>query len=804
MIQQKTKRNSAELEREFLTMQDIIQDLPKKLDGSEQPTKVLFITTYPPRECGIATYSTDLLHAIGSKFPQSMELVVCALESDTEQHTYNDADNIYTTLNTDQSSAYTRLAHKINTDHAIGIVLVQHEFGLFKNGQADFVKFLNTVVKPVVISFHTVLPNPNPTLKENVINITAAAKVMTVMTQSSAAILMRDYGLAQEKIAVIPHGTHLVKHSAREALKKKYGLENKKILSTFGLLGPGKSIETTLDALPAIIKPQPDALFLIIGKTHPTLKNREGEKYRDFLKDKIAELKLEDHVRFIDEFVELPTLLEYLQLSDIYLFTSKDPNQAVSGTFSYAMSCGCPIISTPIPHAKEVLKQDTGILIDFSSPQQLASAVVRLLDDNKLRSEMGHNCLLYSASTAWDNAAIAYARLFKKISKLPIKLKYNKPEFNLVHIKKMTTDFGLLQFSVINQPDPASGYTLDDNARALIALCRHYHVTRDSADLNLIKIYLDFVSYCYQGKEGFYNYVDIDKEFTPQNAEVNLEDANGRAIWALGYFLSIAHFLPEAYTPMVQKTEKLFQNTLSDMSGFCSTRAMAFIIKGLYYYDQSGTKPENIFMIKTMADRMVQMYRHESSADWQWFEGYFTYGNSAMPEALLLAYRATGCEVYKTIAKKSFDFLLTQIFTKETLKLIPNQSWLLRSEALNGKSTVGGEQPIDVAYTILALKKFDEEFPMAGYDKKMLIAFNWFLGKNHLHQIVYNPCTGGCYDGLEDHYVNLNQGAESTLSYLLSRLAMFPDGEMLTAVSEEDRKLKNRSRTENELVKNMR
>ena len=475
--------------------------VPIETKTENSRAKIICITSFPPRECGIATYSKDLIAALNEKFDRSFDILVCALESNQEKHDYE--ETIKYTLNTDHAPSYVKLAQSINTDPKIGLVMLQHEFGFFRNLENEFLKFTSTLTKPLVIAFHTVLPKPAMALRNNVIAIAENATAITVMTHSSATILMRDYGIEPEKIQVIPHGTHLVHHKPKGMLKKRYGLSGKKILSTFGLLGPGKSIETTLDALPEIIKKHDDCLFLIIGKTHPTLQLAEGEKYRDFLKAKIKALHLEKHTQFIDEFVALPKLLDYLQLSDIYLFTSKDPNQAVSGTFSYAMSCGCPIISTPIPHAKEALKEDTGIVVGFSSPGELSQAVIRLLDDAPLRKNMGHNGLLHSASTAWENAAIAHAQLFRNISSVPVKLNYNKPELNLEHAKKMTTNFGMLQFSVINQPDPLSGYTLDDNARALITFCKHYKLTQDPKDLDFIQVYLDFILYCYQGKRVF-------------------------------------------------------------------------------------------------------------------------------------------------------------------------------------------------------------------------------------------------------------------------------------------------------------
>jgi hypothetical protein len=520
--------------------------------------------------------------------------------------------------------------------------------------------------------------------------------------------------------------------------------------------------------LPAVVKTNPDVLFLIIGKTHPTVIKQEGEKYRQMLEKKVAELQLQPYVQFINYFLPLPDLLEYLQLTDIYLFTSKDPNQAVSGTFSYAISCGCPIISTPIPHAREVLGNDAGIIIDFENPQQLTNAVFNLLNDEQLRKNIGSNGLHRMASTAWENSAIAHARLFEEIENNKISLQYDLPAINLDHIKKLTTNFGIIQFSKINHSDIDSGYTLDDNARALIAMCQHFELTKDEADVKYINIYFNFIKYCLQPNGYFFNYVNEEREFTEQNNSTNLEDSNGRAIWALGYLISINNLLPKK---LITDAELVMQSSLLNINKIHSTRAMAFMIKGLYYGNTKNKSAQTISLIKELANRLVQMYRHEADREWQWFESYLTYANSILPEAMLCAWLATGNLIYKEIAKSSFNFLLSKTFTKNSIKVISNKNWLHRSEK-PVPVAMGGEQPIDVAYTILALNKFYDVFTDEDYLHKMEISFNWFLGNNHVHQIIYNPCTGGCYDGLEENYVNLNQGAESTISYLMARLTV--------------------------------
>jgi glycosyltransferase involved in cell wall biosynthesis len=733
-----------------------------------EKTGILLISSFPPRECGIATYSQDLVGAIRNKFRGSFRIGICALEAAGVKHTYpNEVD---LTWDTSRDASYTEMAEQINNDPEIHVILVQHEFGLFEGKKEQLNHFFDLLNKPAVIVFHTVLKNPDENLKAHVCRLESRAKEIIVMTDNSASILHTDYGISQSKISVIPHGTHLIENEEKSVLKDKYGVGGRKILSTFGLLSSGKSIETTLDALPSIIEQHPDVLFLILGKTHPTIVQREGEAYRDMLKAKINELGINNHVHFVNEFLPLADLLEYLQLTDIYLFTSKDPNQAVSGTFSYAISCGCPVISTPIPHVREVLQNNVGYIIDFGNPVQLAEKVNHLLGNEELMKAMSNNCLHHMASTAWENSAIAHARIFHKHSPQKEPLRYYLPEIKLNHVKKMTTDFGIIQFSKINHPDLDSGYTLDDNARAMVALCQYYELKRDANDLEYIRIYLDFIRYCQQQEGYFLNYVDEDKAFTAQNNETNLADSNGRAIWALGYLISLGNILPE---DLVSDAEEILQKALVNIKKIHSTRAMAFAVKGLYYRNTYQQSAYDLDLIRALADRMVQMYKHEKDQDWLWFESYLTYANSILPEALLCAWMATGDPVYKEIAKTTFDFLISKIFSGNTIRVVSNKGWMHKKQEVEKfERPLGGEQPIDVAYSILALNKFYAIFHDTDYRAKMENALNWFLGNNHLNQVIYNPCTGGCYDGLEENYVNLNQGAESTVSYLMARLCL--------------------------------
>lgn len=731
------------------------------LDKQSIQPEILFISSFPPRECGIATYSQDLVNALTNLVENSFTCSICALESETEKHIYK--QNPKYILNTDCQNSFIKNAFYVNKNENIKLVVIQHEFGFFSKCEKDFMQFIESITKPILFVFHTVLPNPNIELKWKVQEMAAIASSVIVMTNNSLNILKNDYDISSNKVQVIPHGTHLVPPADREKLKLQYELSNRKIVSTFGLIGSSKSIETTLQALPAVIVKHPEILFLVLGKTHPSIVKHEGEQYREMLQNKVAELQIEKNVRFVNEYLPLHTLLEYLQLSDIYLFTSKDPNQAVSGTFSYAVSSGCPVISTPIPHAKEVLGNNNGIIVDFENPQQLSTAIIDLLDNKTLRAEISLNSFHKMASTAWQNSAISHAILFEQLTSPAFQINYRIPAINVSHVKKMTTGFGMIQFSKIANPDKNSGYTLDDNARALIALCQHYEMYEHTNDLALIETYLKFIKFCIQPDGGFLNYINVQKEFSSQNYNENLEDSNGRAIWALGLVSSLKDVLP---TNITSEAENLLQKAIPHLSKIHSTRAMAFIIKGLHYHN----KNEHLVLLQTFANRLVQMYKHEKSIYWHWYENYLTYGNSLLPEAMLCAYLSTRKEEYMIIAKESFEFLLSKILINNKLKVVSNKGWLTKDKAY--ENIKGGEQPIEVAYTIIALEKFYFAFGDDAYKRKAIIAFNWFMGHNHLHQIVYNPCTGGCYDGIEEFDVNLNQGAESTISYLMARLSI--------------------------------
>lgn len=723
--------------------------------------EVLIVTSFPPRKCGIATYSQDLINALEDKYATCGSIKVCALKKRDSTLAY--PPEVIYFLNTALKEDYKRLALNLNADNSIQIIYLQHEFGLYGGDFGDYIlDFLDTIDKPVITTFHTVLANPGSERKTVVQKVISLSSKVIVMTNLSSHILKQEYLIPEEKIKIIPHGTHLIE-PLHLNFKDSIPFKNKIIISTFGLISEGKDIGTALDALPKIVAQFPNVLYLIIGKTHPEVLKSEGENYREYLHQKVTDLKLEKNVLFVNKYLELAVLLEYLQRTDLYFFTSKDPQQAVSGTLVYALSAACPVLSTPIPHSLELL-DGAGINFDFGNAEQLADASILVLSNPDMMENMRLNALHRISPTAWQNAAIAHAKLGKTLlAEHDFQLNYKVPEINLNHINRMTTDFGMIQFAKISDPDLASGYTIDDNARALIAVAKHFELTGKFSDLPLINTYLKFILYCQQEDGSFLNYVTADKHFFEKNKDENLEDSNGRAIWALGEFLSLKQLLDFNLQAQV---EAAFQKAIHSIQHLQSPRAISFCIKGLYFYDLFKKQESTRLLITQLADNLVSKYRGVSNEHWQWFEDYLTYANAVIPEAMLLAGVCTENELFKDIAHKTFDFLLKITLEGDEIKVISNRGWHYKGKDKNHF----GEQPIEIAYTILALNTFYKNNGNKMYLNKIKIAFNWFLGENHLNQIIYNPVTGGCYDGLEEHQVNLNQGAESTLSYLLARL----------------------------------
>ena len=725
---------------------------------------VVFLTTYPPRECGIATFTSDLLHSFDKLFLPREEAKIIAMNTDTLQ-TFNYPPKVIAQISENKPEDYLAAARKLNNMPQVKLVSVQHEFGIFG---ADYGKniliFLNEVKKPVTVTFHTVLPDPNKELKEMVVKIAELVDRINVMTKNSKEILMETYGLPVDKIRIIPHGIHSLPYTDGKVARTLLRLEGKKVLSTFGLLNKGKGIEFAIEALPEIVAAHPEVIYLVIGATHPIVLKERGEEYRNELIQQARKLGVSDHILFYNEYLPTEELLKFLQATEIYLSLSQNPNQAVSGTLTYALGAGRPVISTPFPQAQELINNELGSLVKFNDSKSIAQEVIALLDNPKRLSEIGKTAYFRTRGMTWPNVALAYMREFIELSPDLAKREKNLPALKLHHLRKMTNDFGIYQFANLDEPDPRWGYTLDDNARALVVVSRHHQLYGKKVDEDLAEIYLQFLERSVKDGGGFENYYTEERVLhNSRNLDENLEDAEARALWALATVAS-------SKLPLdLQNRAAILLNSQYEISKKVeSPRALSFHIKALAVWLSLGDNEEARKLIIKHADFLLDIFNENNSEDWQWFEQYMTYSNAVLPEALLLAYQATGNYLYFKAGKAALDFLISQSFHEEICEPVGQSGWFKRGE----EKKLYDQQPEEVASLVLALRTMFDLTGDVSYQNRMIQAFDWFLGNNLLNQVVYSQRTGGCYDGVGKEQTNLNQGAESTISYLLARLAV--------------------------------
>jgi glycosyltransferase involved in cell wall biosynthesis len=724
-------------------------------DDLDDPT-ICFLGNYPPKECGIATFTKDLTSAMNRKFEPELKSRIIALNDDANIYNYD--ENVIMEINKDDIDDYISKAKEVNENENIKLVCIQHEFGIFAGEYGNhLIPFLELIEKPVVVIFHSVLPQPNTAIKRIVRSLCEKSSATVVMAKKAIDILTKDYEIDREKLFFIPHGIPNVPFVSPQISKRKIHFENRTIISTFGLLSRGKGIEYMIQALPKLVEKYPDILYLIIGETHPVVRKEEGESYRNELMQEIERLGLKNNVKFANKFLSLQEIIEYLSATDIYVCTNLDKNQITSGTLSYAMGCGRVVISSPIEYAKEFLSDDRGIVVEEKNPDSYALAIDAVLSNPDYKRLIERNAYAYSRSMTWQNVAMSYRRLFNKILKLQDKSVENLPDIRLDHLIKMTDNFGMTQFCNHAEPDMSSGYTIDDNSRALIASTLHDKLFGSQESQALSKIYLDFIERCQDESGNFQNNFKNENEVLDSHSD----DSFGRTIWSLGYATNKSND-----SDIVQKSEQLIRKSLNRIGGIKSPRAVAFLIIGLYHYYQKSRDREILTLIRRLADFLVQRYRIECSEEWCWFEEVLSYSNSKLPEALYLAHDITGNEEYLEIAEKSLNFLTELTFIDGKICLIGQNGWCKR----NGKRALFDQQPVDASSLVHTYLTAYSITKNPEYHKNAIESIHWFFGNNHLNQMVYDEMTGGCFDGLGKYTLNMNQGAESTLSYLIARL----------------------------------
>ena len=748
----------------------------KILEESIHKPRVIYVSTYPPRECGIATFTKDLTDTL-DRFNPLIKSELIAINDEGGNYDYG-SKVVFQIAQNDEAS-YAAAADFINASHC-RLVNIQHEFGIFGGEDGEFVlKFLEQIKKPVVTTLHTLVPSPTEKRKK-IIQAIADKGIVVVMTEAGKRILREVYKVADNKIRIIPHGAPFVHLHPSSSAKSDLDLKGKIVLSTAGLINENKGIEYVLSALPTLVSKYPNLVYCVIGETHPQVRRKEGERYRKFLEKEVKRLKIEEYVRFINRYLSLEELLRYLIATDIYLTPYLCEDQIASGTLTYALACGKAIISTPYLYAKEVLSYgERGLLAKFRDSRSIQENVDFLLTNPKVKKHLEREAYKYGQGLIWPKVAKGYLDLFyhlvvKEKKEKHIFFKRKRPPLKTIYLEMLTDNIGVVQHAVYSVQNRSTGYALDDNARALIFAVRYHTHYHDEKSLRLISTYLSFLYFSQKANGNFYTLMDYNKNFLETGEKE--QDAYGRALWATG--VAVASDLHEN---LKATAKHIFENALKCIDTLKFLRAKAFAIMGLYYYQKAYPETKGIQeKMEKLADCLVKsFYEHSvfspNSAGrvWKWFEDIITYSNGRLPEALFLAYKMSNNKEYLKVAEESLSFLSSLLIKNNQLVLIGNKGWCKREEYLKeGKRAIYDQQPVDADSMVEVYLRAYQITQNEDYYKKALLSFAWFLGENLKKEWLYDRITGGCFDGLTEEGLNLNQGAESTIAYLMARLSL--------------------------------
>ena len=658
------------------------------------------------------------------------------------------------------------------------VAIIQHEYGIFGGTDGSHIlHLLKALHMPVLVNVHTLLREPSPEKKLIIKEMADSSDRLLVMSHKAIEFLVDAYGIPKSKIAFVPHGIPDVSFEEPGIYNDLFGLKGKEILLTFGLLGPGKGIETMIEAMPAIVSKHPEVVYVILGQTHPRTREIEGDAYRHGLQQLVNRLGLQEHVVFHNYFVEIETLVQYLQTAKIYVVPYTEKDQITSGTLAYAIGVGVPVVSTPFWYAEELLAEGRGRLVPFNDPDTMAKEINRLLENDQERNYMRFMAYQYGRSMIWKEVSrqhlniIAEALVHPKhvheeiiTARKSSRLVDELPEINLLHLKSMTDDTGIIQYARYNIPDFHSGYCVDDSARALVATCIYYSLRKDKEILPMLHKYLAFLCYAFNQDNGhFRNFMSYDRRWLDLAGS---EDTHARALWALG--IAIKH----APNDGVRNTAMtLFSEGLSVIESFRSPRSWAFIIIGLEAYLTKYGGDSHASRLRTqLAQKLFSQFKANGDDEWLWCEDIITYDNAKLPHALVLAGQSIPNPEMLAAGLNILEWLLhIQTHRDGHLTIIGNSGWFRRG----GEKANFSQQPKDAMNLIDACV----DACIATGDKKWLDeaepCFGWFMGRNDISTPIFNFETDGCYDGLEHHGVNKNQGAESTISWLISLIRMY-------------------------------
>ena len=731
--------------------------------------RIAFIGNSLPRHCGIATFTTDLQQAISTS-RSDLETSIVAMTDHGQ--TYDYPASVALQIKDGNIEDYLRAADFLNAGR-FDTVCLQHEFGIFGGeAGAHILVLLSRLTMPVVTTLHTVLAEPTAAQRAVMERIVAASSKVVVMANKAHELLRSVYQVPEDKIEVIAHGIPDVAFVGPEAAKARLGFSGRSVILTFGLLSPNKGIEVMIDAMPSILKRCADAVYVVLGATHPNLVRDQGEAYRESLLARVRELGIEDHVVFLDQFVDQATLLEFISMCDVYVTPYLNEAQMTSGTLAYSFGLGKPVVSTPYWHARELLADGRGVLIPFGDAAATGREIAELLTDDTRRQAICKRAYAVSRSMTWERTAQRYMSVFEHAwqghwlkafarpdKKAPVPYRPAPPAMQIGHFLSMCDDTGLFQHAVHSVPDRSHGYCVDDNARALLLACALNNPGERPLPEFLTARFAAFVQHAWNpDTKRFRNFMGFSRTWLE---DVGSEDSHGRTLWALG------ECARNDSSPSRRRwAASLFSEALPAAEAFRSPRAWGFTLLGLDAYcaaipnDVRARNSRTVF-----ADRLMTILASVETPDWVWFEAGLAYDNARLPQALMLTGLATHTSAYVDAGLRSLHWLMTQQTTS---------AGLFRPVGTAGfgeqrqRPRAFDQQPVEAAATIAACLTAWRADGEAEWKATARQVFEWFFGSNDLSVALVDPETGSCRDGLHPDRANENCGGESVLSYLLS------------------------------------
>jgi glycosyltransferase involved in cell wall biosynthesis len=738
--------------------------------------KIAVIGNYLPRQCGIATFTKDLCDALADQMKKNDENLIAVAMDDLDEG-YDYPDRVKFQIRANVQPDYIRAADFLNV-HKFDIAILQHEFGIFGGSDGAYIiRLIKNLRMPVMTTLHTILKDPSDKQRVIIQELARYSESLVVMAHKARLMLKEVYGINDSKIEFIPHGIPDTPFERSDTFRNHLGLSDNKILLTFGLLSPAKGLEMMIKAMPGIIEHHPEAVYIILGQIHPYVLKESGDAYLQSLYQLVNRLGMNDHVLFRNRFVTMATLIQYITAADIYITPYISEQQIVSGTLAYTTGMGTPAVSTPYWYAKEMLADGRGRLVPFNDDQAMAEAVNHLLDHEEERMEVSRKCYQFGRSMIWKEVGRSYLKLTDKVlmhtkdqaipqfvERPDTRIVSELPDINLKHLRIMTDTTGMLQHASYSIPDRSHGYCVDDNARALIVACMHYSLLKDKGVVPLIQIYLSFINNSFNPRNArFRNFMSYDRRWLE---EMGSEDSHGRSLWGLGTAVK------SAPSDSIRKMAAgLFSKGLPVVEKFTSPRAWAFTILGLQAYMEAfGGDTTARRLRAVLGEKLFKLFEQKASHDWPWCEDKVTYANAKLSHALILAGQWIPNPEMFEMGINSLNWLLaSQKAPEGHLSIIGNTDWHNRE----GDSSTFDQQPLEAMCLIEACAAAFRATGERRWIEEGHRCLSWFLGRNDLNMQIYDFETGGCCDGIQPTGVNANQGAESTLSWLISLLTMY-------------------------------